>query len=69
MWLSHDYHMTCSICSVVAATLDAPKTQYELDCIRPDFLLLRVSAELKSSVEDKTVSAFPNLSLLLVLRL
>ena len=49
--------MTHSICSVVAATLDAPKTQYELDCIRPDFLLLRVSAELKSDVED-SVSAF-----------
>ena len=28
--------------SAVAARLDAPGTQYELDCIRPDFLLLRV---------------------------
>jgi len=28
--------------SGVAARLDAPGTQYELDCIRPDFLLLRV---------------------------
>ena len=34
--MSHDPH------SAVAARLDAPGTQYELDCIRPDFLLLRV---------------------------
>jgi len=32
--------------TAVAARLDAPGTQYELDCIRPDFLLLRVRDQL-----------------------
>ena len=44
--------------SAVAARLEAPDTQYELDCIRPDFLLLRVrDGSLRAQVYDQTALA------------
>ena len=54
---SHDCHVTFH--SGVAATLDAPGTQYELDCIRPDFLLLRVSSESGTRENAKLQSFYP----------
>ena len=52
MWVEQSRSCDCHViftflflcaCSSVARRLDAPNTLFELDCIRPDFMILRVS--------------------------